>query len=115
MISKVVATVVVLVWHDAHRILEGETDPEEVLSEDSDIHASLVTTTIGYLIRSDAKGVTMAAEVQDQPENTYTYRHVSFVPRGMIVQETHAPAPRPAAKKRTRRLTPARPPVDSTG
>lgn len=68
-------------WLDALQLRE-----ETELSADEAItraHSPLITTTIGYLIRRDPVGITLAAERQVQPDGP-TFRGITFIPAAMI-------------------------------
>lgn len=74
---------VTITWLDAHT-----TANEEISADDIEgIHAPLPTESTGYLVRTDAVGVTCASDIQTQDDGTLVYRGVSFVPRGMITSE----------------------------
>ena len=65
-------------WLDAHESTLQHTD--------SDIpHAPLRIETVGWLLRDDDLGVSLAGE-RIPGENPVNYRAVSFIPRGMVVR-----------------------------
>lgn len=82
---------VIVTWNDAHG------DSGSAFSEHEIPHAPIVIDSVGWLLREDDAGVTVAAEFCHDG----TWRGVTFVPRGMIQ------AVRPATRARTRRKSPA--------
>lgn len=68
--------VVVVTWHDAH-----ETSGDFATAADID-HTPKTQHTVGFLLRSDRVGVTIATERSDDGG----YRTTNFIPRGMIVR-----------------------------
>ena len=66
---------VAVFWHDAHESNE-ETTRSEV------VHEPETQVTIGFLIRSDKVGVSLACEYNsDDPR---LLRTTNFIPRGMV-------------------------------
>jgi hypothetical protein len=63
-------------WNDAHGNALGEFAQHEIP------HAPYVWTTIGYLLREDDNGISLAAEVGE----TNNFRGVSFIPKAMILK-----------------------------
>lgn len=90
----------VVEWADAHS--PGDTadvDPANLGS----IHAPYVIRTVGWILRSDAVGVTVGSEQCLLSDGTgLTYRTVTFVPAGMIRDVL----PLPAQKRRRQPPTP---------
>lgn len=74
-------------WNDAH----GSTALSYSLDELS--HRPMVMDTVGWLLREDQEGISMANEYC--PEDK-TWRGVNFIPRGMIVEV------KPVLRKRAR-------------
>jgi hypothetical protein len=79
--------IVYVLWLDAHGA--GPTEdfsPSDVAAQ----HRGWPTHTVGFLLRSDADGVTVCIDVQEPDEKggEPTYRGRHFVPRGMVVRET---------------------------
>lgn len=75
-------------WCDAHQLREeAELTAADAIER---AHGPLVTTTAGYLIQSDAVGVTLGGEWQlngNGETEEITFRHVCFIPRGMVTKE----------------------------
>jgi hypothetical protein len=67
---------VVVEWLDAH---EQGAD----CTPDTIHHEPLLCRTIGFLIRKDRVGVTVATEVHNDP-NGLQLRTTNFIPRGML-------------------------------
>lgn len=84
---------VVLEWLDAHTLGQEEVPAEDAVAQ---VHRGYRTTTAGFLVRSDAVGVTLTTDVQTD-EDGVSFRHLHFVPRGMIVSEQAFPQPRKRA------------------
>jgi hypothetical protein len=78
---------VVVKWSDAH----GNT--LSAFSEHEIPHAAVEVQSVGWLLRDDEKGVSIAAEYCGDA----TWRGVSFVPRGMILDV------KPVVRTRTRK------------
>ena len=88
-----VGQLVILSWNDAH------TDTNEFsLSELEEIHKPWKIETVGWLLREDTKGISLANE----KTGTDTYRGYTFVPLGMVISVKPYKNPR----KRT-----AKPPI----
>ena len=92
--------IVYVLWLDAHGL--GATEdisPDEV---DERLHKGWPTHTSGILLRSDERGVSIAADVQEPDptdENAKpNYRGTHHIPRGMIVREVLVSG-RPRKKK----------------
>src|SRR3990167_3447767 len=82
-------------WLDAH----GSTGTMEAHEVE---HKPYGFTTVGFLVRSDDVGVSIASEVGEDGK----YRDVTFIPRGMITSER--PLPRPTKPRARRAAVPAR-------
>jgi hypothetical protein len=78
---------VILRWHDAHA---GGHEQYDVASVP---HAPLVIETVGWLLRDDEAGVSVASEMLEGGN----YRAYTFVPRGMVVKVV--PIIKPRAKR----------------
>lgn len=76
-------------WEDAHGS-DGTISAHEV------DHKPYVYTSVGYLIRSDEIGVSVAHEQGEDGK----FRQITFVPRKMVVREVTI-SPRVRKKKRT--------------
>ena len=63
-------------WEDAHGS-DGTIFAHEI------DHCPYVFTTVGYLVRSDEVGVSIAAEIGQDGK----FRDVTFIPRKMILKE----------------------------
>jgi hypothetical protein len=74
-------------WNDAHTAEATQYAPSDVP------HAPLVIETVGWLLREDASGVSLANERLDNTQ----YRGYTFVPAGMIV--SIAPIVKPRIKR----------------
>ena len=72
--------------------------------EESDVpHAPLRYQTYGWILRSDAAGVTIASEWRPDGK----YRDRSFIPRGMVVEERTYALTQPRKRRARRALVPA--------
>lgn len=93
-------TLAAVVWNDAH----GSSDsfePHEVA------HQPYRFTSVGFLIRSDEIGVSLAGEVGEDGR----YRDHVFVPRAMIVKEwVIGPLRKPRRRKEPPCPEPSSPP-----
>jgi hypothetical protein len=67
---------VIVTWNDAWESQEDAT-PEEIK------HEPVVQNTIGFLIRDNKKGITLATEYADDGSGLRT---TNFIPRGMVVK-----------------------------
>ncbi len=63
-------------WEDAHGS-DGTISAHEV------DHKPYIYTTVGYLVRSDDMGISLAHEQSEDGK----FRQVTFVPRKMVVRE----------------------------
>lgn len=79
---------VVVAWRDAH------ANAISWFSEHEIPHAALEVQSVGWLLREDEAGITVAAEYCGDA----TWRGVSFVPRGMVVSVSPVVKPRKAHK-----------------
>ena len=68
-------SLVKVVWHDAHAAQGSAMYAEHEIP-----HKALVVTTIGWLLRQDAEGVSVANEYCEDA----TFRGYTFIPSGMI-------------------------------
>lgn len=75
-------------WLDAHGS-DGTISPHEV------DHSPYTYTTVGYLLRSDNVGVSLAFESTEDNK----FRDVTFIPRVLVVKETQL-YPKPKVAKR---------------
>ena len=73
----------VVVWNDAHAALD-ELSEDEIIAR----HKPTRIETYGYIVRSNELGVSIAGEWLP-PDNggDETFRGVTFIPRGMVVEE----------------------------
>lgn len=85
-------------WNDAH---SGGTEQFEASSVP---HAPMIVETVGWLLRQDGEGVSVASELIDGA----TYRAYTFVPAGMVISVT------PVVKPRKKRGRNAETPPDDT-
>lgn len=74
----------VVEWIDAHTTELDELTPEMITDS---LHFGYPTTSIGHLVRSDEKGVSLATDVQTGKDGAIHYRCAHFIPRGMVVKE----------------------------
>lgn len=77
-------TLVAVTWNDAHGNALGEFAAHEIP------HAPYVWTTIGFLLRRDDQGVSLASELGAEGN----YRGVNFIPQGMILSVKELLKPR---------------------
>lgn len=70
-------------WEDAHGS-DGTLAGHEI------DHKPYVFTTLGYLVRSDEVGVSIASELGEDGK----YRDITFIPRKMVLKETTFHKPR---------------------
>lgn len=82
---------VVIEWDDAW----VKADEAIVLSDVSATHKPLTVTTIGWLLREDDAGVSVANEIYDE-----TYRGRTFIPKAMVRKLTRFALTKPRTKKR---------------
>lgn len=64
-------------WLDAF----GEVD-KTIFSEHEISHAPLILESVGWLLKEDEEGVTIAMDCN--PSEDFTYRNVGFIPAQMI-------------------------------
>jgi hypothetical protein len=88
-------------WNDAHTAEATQYAPSDVP------HAPLVIETVGWLLREDASGVSLANERLDNSQ----YRGYTFVPAGMIVSITPIIKPRPKRARSEVKNEVPRPPL----
>lgn len=86
---------VMIEWGDAY----GTADTEQ--REDEISHEAAHFISWGWLIRSNEKGVTIAAEWSPSGN---TYRSVMFIPRGMIDSEKIVSKPTRPIRQRKKRI-----------
>ena len=75
--APVVRPLAVVVWDDAHGSATTDVTPEDL------DHKPLVMTTVGWLLREDDLGVSIANE-KCQVDGKDVYRGHTFVPRALI-------------------------------
>lgn len=80
---------VILRWSDAHAGGHDQYDAASVP------HAPLIIETVGWLLREDGVGVSVASELID---GGYC-RSYTFVPKGMVISVTPVIKPRKSRKK----------------
>ena len=90
---------VCVVWDDAHITLD-EYNQAEV---ERDFHGPCKVNTFGLLVADDAAGVTLA--MQEGAEDG-KFRHLNFIPRGMIVEVVDLGPPKKKTK-RAKKIKPA--------
>jgi hypothetical protein len=83
---------VIVVWDDAHG--SATTD---VTIEDLD-HKPIVMTTVGWLLRQDERGISVANERCEEGGKT-VYRGHTFIPRAMVRSATPMVLVRPRKKR----------------
>lgn len=71
--------VAIVVWDDAH----GSATDNVTIADIGHAHRALVMTTIGWLLREDEDGVSIANE-RCMEEGKEVYRGHTFVPRSLI-------------------------------
>jgi hypothetical protein len=77
------------VWNDAHGS-DGTISVHEI------DHKPYVYTTVGFLLRSDEIGVSIASEMGEDGK----FRDITFIPRAMVVKEFPiSPKRKPNVKK----------------
>ena len=81
-----------LVWNDAHMSMD-EFTMEDV---QRDMHRPEQVVTYGLLVQDDAMGVTLAME---EGVTDGKFRHLTFVPRGMVVELVVLSVSKPRARK----------------
>lgn len=82
---------VAVVWDDAFALSE-QTTMEEI---ESSYHKAQRFTTFGLLLKESEAGITLAGEIESNGQ----FRHVSFIPRGMIVEMVLLGVPRRKVKR----------------
>lgn len=73
--------IVICVWEDAHG------DAHREVTEDDLPHRPMIMKTIGWLLKQDDKGVSIANE-HCSDGDAMCYRGCTFVPAGMIISIT---------------------------
>ena len=89
-----------MTWNDAW-IRESPVTLEDVGAS----HEPEVVTTIGWVLRDDEIGISLANEYYDN-----TYRGRTFIPRGMVKSVTPYKLTRPRTKRATQE--PESPPIE---
>lgn len=69
---------IMVTWGDAYGSVEVEQREDEIS------HEPAVYQLYGWLLRSNEKGITVAAEWNSKSN---AWRGISFVPRGMVIEE----------------------------
>lgn len=87
---------VIVEWLDAHTLGQEEVPAEDAVAS---VHHGYLTKSCGFLVKSDAEGVTLTTDVQVDEDKT-TYRHLHFIPRGMIRVERAIDDAKPAKRRR---------------
>jgi len=77
-------------WHDAHATSFTAYAEHEIP------HAALIVETVGWLLREDDSGVSVANEWCADG----SYRGYTFVPKGMVLAVEDIVKPRPARKRK---------------
>jgi hypothetical protein len=70
---------VVVVWDDAWKSATTDVTVKDV----TDHHKAAVMQTLGWLLKEDATGVSVANE-RCMDDGDEAYRGVTFIPRGMV-------------------------------
>jgi hypothetical protein len=89
---------VCVTWDDAHITLD-EYNQGEV---ERDFHGPCKVNTFGLLVADDQAGVTLA--MQEGLEDG-KFRHLNFIPRGMIVAVVDLGPPRQKTKRKKKEVT----------
>jgi hypothetical protein len=87
---------VCVIWDDAHMTLE-EYNPTEVAR---DFHKPSVVNCYGLLVKDDEAGISLVA--QEEPDGTHPYRHIIFIPRGMVREVIDFGVPKRKAVRKPR-------------
>ncbi len=97
--------IVVIVWDDAWKSATADYSLDDIVTH----HKPAVEQTIGWLMKEDEEGITVANE-RGTGDGADQFRGVSYIPRKMIRSITHFKLTSP----RKKRATPAPPakPVD---
>lgn len=90
-------------WSDAHGNTLTTYEAHEVP------HAPALVDTFGVIIRHDAVGITIASEVFEAG----SFRGVTFVPAGMVVDVQYFHAPRPRRRRGHEPSHPGSPPTST--
>jgi hypothetical protein len=72
------ARLVMVTWHDAHSTAADDYD-------EAKHHQPCVMYTVGWLMKKDEAGVTVACERYMENEE-WRYRAPTFIPSGMVVK-----------------------------
>lgn len=92
-------SLVVVVWDDAHMSMD-EYSAAEV---ERDFHKAEQVKSFGLLVRDDEKGITLA---QDEGMADEKFRHVIFIPRGMIREVVNLGIPKkPQTRTKKKKTT----------
>jgi hypothetical protein len=75
---------VAVAWDDAHSTIQSAYAEHELP------HAPVAILTLGWLLKEDEAGVSLANEFCSDG----TWRGVTFIPRGMLRKMTHVATPR---------------------
>lgn len=92
----------ICVWKDAHT----SADPGEQFLPDDIPHAPFVVRTVGWVMKEDEVGVTLASESLDNGH----YRARTFIPRGMVITLDHLPTRKTRKRKKISKSLPPPPP-----
>lgn len=79
-------------WHDAHSPAATEIVNVANLA---DMHGTLLITTIGWELRNDDTGVTLASEFCGDGD----FRGVTFVPKALVAERTELAVKKARVKK----------------
>jgi len=74
----VTAKLVMVTWHDAHSSAAEDYD-------EARHHQPCVMYTVGWLVKKDDAGVTVACERYDE-DGVWCFRAPTFIPAGMVVK-----------------------------
>ena len=88
-----VRALIQVTWADAHGSGAGNAYAEHEIP-----HSPIIIRTVGWLLRQDAAGVSLACEVCEDG----TFRGVTFVPAGMIQGEVEVLIPAQALRRTPR-------------
>lgn len=84
---------VCVVWDDAHISLDEYTQGEI----ERDVHQPCRVNTFGLCVQDSEAGITLAMQ---EGATDGKFRHVNFIPRGMIVDVVDLGVPKKKSKKK---------------
>jgi hypothetical protein len=97
---------VCIIWDDAHMSMDEYSSVEV----ERDFHKAEQVKSFGLLVREDDKGITLA---QDEGVTDGKFRHIIFIPSGMLVEKIDLGVPRRkqerVPRKQRKRILPSSP------